>query len=244
MNKKYLIRSLLLVFIISAGQSIGQNANETSTAGNNTIADEAEAPLNGTASENGNVTNSDVVDLKYIWSVDGIESDKITMVLNQDGKDIFGQAKYEPEGGKAWNGEVVGSVEGNDVELTLSAQKDKEMVTTKLTGVFDSANQTIGGSFTQVNQGKVMNKGTFSAMWISPDTSSYTPAIIEEEKPVTPAPAAVNTTAVETETSTTKKSRFVDIHEYADKIGLGGDISGIPPGMGGVGGTSGAGGSE
>jgi len=37
----------------------------------------------------------------------------------------------------------------------------------------------------------------------------------------------VNTTAV----NKTEK-RFVDVHEYKDKIGPGGDLSGIPPGMG------------
>jgi len=60
MNKKYLILSLLLVFFISAGQSLGENANNSSIIA--------------------------VADLKYIWSVTGIESEKITMVLNQDAK--------------------------------------------------------------------------------------------------------------------------------------------------------------
>ena len=50
MNKKYLILSLLLVFFISAGQSLGENANNSSIIA--------------------------VADLKYIWSVTGIESEK------------------------------------------------------------------------------------------------------------------------------------------------------------------------
>ena len=219
MNKKYLILSLLLVFFISAGQSLGENANNSSIIA--------------------------VADLKYIWSVTGIESKKITMVLNQDGKDLFGQAKYEPDNGKKWDAEVVGSIEGNDVELTLSAQKDKETVTTKMTGIFDNTNQTIGGSFSQVSSGKILNKGNFSAMWISPDTSSYAPATTEEPKAETPAPAVVNTTAaVETTTAATEnslptyssKSYFHDVRQDADKILTGvGDISQIPIGMGGSG---------
>lgn len=219
MNKKYLILSLLLVFFISAGQSLGENANNSSIIA--------------------------VADLKYIWSVTGIESEKITMVLNQDGKDLFGQAKYEPDNGKKWNAEVVGSIEGTDVELTLSAQKDKEMVTTKMTGIFDNTNQTIGGSFSQVISGKIVNMGNFSAMWISPDTSSYAPATTEEPKAETPATAVVNTTAaVETTTAATEKSLptsssksyFHDVRQDADKILTGvGDISQIPIGMGGSG---------
>jgi len=219
MNKKYLILSLLLVFFISAGQSLGENANNSSITA--------------------------VADLKYIWSVTGIESEKITMVLNQDGKDLFGQAKYEPDNGKKWDAEVVGSIEGNDVELTLSAQKDKETVTTKMTGIFDNTNQTISGSFSQVSSGKIVNKGNFSAMSISPDTSSYAPATIEEPKAETPAPAVVKTTAaVETTTTATEnslptsssKSYFHDVRQDADKILTGvGDISQIPIGMGGSG---------
>lgn len=30
-------------------------------------------------------------------------------------------------------------------------------------------------------------------------------------------------------------SRYIDVHEYSDKIGPGGDLSGVPPGMGGTG---------
>jgi hypothetical protein len=219
MNKKYLILSLLLVFFISAGHSLGENANNSSITA--------------------------VADLKYIWSVTGIESEKITMVLNQDGKDLFGQAKYEPDNGKKWNAEVVGSIEGNNVGLTLSAQKDKETVTTKMTGIFDNTNQTISGSFSQVSSGKIVNKGNFSAMSISPDTSSYAPATTEEPKAETLAPAVVNTTAaVETTTAATEnslptsssKSYFHDVRQDADKILTGvGDISQIPIGMGGSG---------
>jgi hypothetical protein len=31
--------------------------------------------------------------LNYIWSITGIESDMINMALNQDGQDLYGQAK-------------------------------------------------------------------------------------------------------------------------------------------------------
>jgi len=54
----------------------------------------------------------------------------------------------------------------------------------------------------------------------------------------TPAPAE-EMTEVQTEENksetTDSKSRFVDVHQYKDKIGPGGDLSGVPPGMGGSG---------
>ena len=86
-----------------------------------------------------------------------------------------------------------------------------------------------------------MGSGTFSAMWINPDIASYTPAIIEEPKVETPAPAVVDTddasdaSAEQTSEPEKPASRFVDVRQYKDKIGPGGDISGVPPGMGGSG---------
>ena len=160
------------------------------------------------------------------------------MVLNQEGSDLYGQAKFEPDGGKAWNAEVVGFVTENKVDLTLTAQKDKELVTTKMTGIY--ANDTINGNFTQSSGGKKVGSGTFGATVFYPDTSSYTPAIIEEPKVETTAPDVVDTTAAsnasaeQTAEPAKPASRFVDVRQYADKIGPGGDLSGIPPGMGGL----------
>jgi hypothetical protein len=131
--------------------------------------------------------------LNYIWSFYGIETGSITMILNQEGSDLYGQAKYEPDDGKAWNADVVGSVTGNEVELTMTAQKDKEIIITKMTGTY--ADDTINGNFIQFSGGKKVGSGTFSGMWISPYKSAYTPAIIEY---ISKKPA----------------SRFTDVRQY------------------------------
>ncbi|MDD4162594.1 MAG: hypothetical protein PHW87_08960, partial [Methanothrix sp.] len=165
MNKKYAILSLMFVFLFCAGLSQGQSANNTSTMENNATNETAAA--NATQASTG-------PNLNYIWSFSGIESGSITMVLNQEGSELYGQAKYEPEGGKAWNADVMGSVTENEVDLTMTAQKDEALITTKMTGAY--ANDTINGNFTQISGGKKVGSGTFSAMWIHPDTSSYTPA--------------------------------------------------------------------
>ncbi|MDD1741009.1 MAG: hypothetical protein LUQ51_03410, partial [Methanothrix sp.] len=115
---------------------------------------------------------------------------------------------------------------------SMAAQKEDKMVVTKMTGTY--ANDTINGNFTQTSGGQKVGGGQFSAMWISPGTSSYTPAVIEAEIEETTVPAAVNTTS-STETVQEPKSRFVDVRTYKDKIGPGGDLSGVPPGMGGSG---------
>ncbi|MBN1236501.1 MAG: hypothetical protein JW999_10730 [Methanotrichaceae archaeon] len=244
MNKKYTILSLMFVFLFCAGLSQGQPDNNTSTIEDDAITAEIPVPLaseaalqdesaevNETADANATQVNLGP-NLNYIWSFSGIEAGPITMALNQEGIELYGQAKYEPDGGKPWNANVDGSVTGNEVELTMTAQKDNELITTKMIGTY--ANDTINGNFTQISGGKKVGSGTFSAMWINPDTSSYTPAVIEEPKVETPAPAVVDTPADSNasgkETAETEKaSRFVDIHEYADKIQTGvGDISGIP----------------
>ena len=265
MHKKYMILPLLLVFLITAGLSLGQSAKNTSIVENNSTASvnivspengatktgESE-PANETSLENatqlGNVTRDEnetvaakATGLKFIWSVTGIEADQIIMVLDQDGTDLFGQAKYEPQSGNPWNAEVTGSVSGDKVDLTITAQKDKELVSSKLSGTLDNKNGTINGNYTQVSLGKIINKGSFTAIQISPDTSSYTQATIEQPKAATPAPAVVDTTTPEATTTTSNqtaqpKSRFVNVEEYADKQGVGGDLSGVPPGMGGSGG--------
>ncbi|MEI6104625.1 MAG: hypothetical protein WCP70_11835 [Methanothrix sp.] len=216
-----MILSLLLVSLIT-GLSLGQSDNNTSIT--KTISTNENIPANETAAatQSGSGPN-----LNYIWSFTGIETGPITMALNQEGSELYGQAKYEPDSGKAWNANVVGSVTENEVDLTLTAQKDKESITTKMTGTY--ANDTINGNFTQIAGGKKVGSGTFSAMWISPDISSYTPAIIEEPKVETPAPAVVNASEEQTAEPAKPASRFVDIHQYADKIQTGvGDISGIP----------------
>jgi len=225
--------------------------NNTTALLNNTTAllNNTTALLNNTTAVVNNTTTAMTMDenetvagtnLKFIWAVTGVEADQIIMVLDQDGTDLFGQAKYEPEGGMAWNAEVTGAIAGDKVDLTITAQKDKELVSSKLSGILDNLNGTIQCNYTQTSLGKIINKGSFSAMQISPDTSSYISATIEEPIAAKQAPAVVDTTAdaatkhSETEVAEKPKSRFVDVREYKDKIGPGGDLSGIPPGMSGL----------
>ena len=209
--------------------------NESQLANANVASNET---LPGNVTSEGNATIAGT-NLKFIWAVTGVEADQIIMVLDQDGADLFGQAKYEPQGGMAWNAEVTGAVAGDKVDLTITAQKDNELVSSKLSGILDNQNGTIQGNYTQTSLGKIINKGSFNAMQISPDTSSYVSATIEEPKAATEPPAAVDASADaatspnETATAEKPKSRFVDVREYADKMGPGGDLSGVPPGMGG-----------
>ena len=245
MSIRFMILPLLLA-LLSAGLSLGQIEDNTSIVDDNssivaaedlnaTLALNQSAPLNGTENVTAPAINLTPAlsgpNLNYIWSFSGIEAGPITMVLEQNGSDLLGRAKYEPEGGKAWNADVMGSVAGDKVDLTMSAVKDNVMTITRLAGTF--ANESVSGNFTQVSEGKILSNGTFNAMWINPDTSSYTPATVEVPAAVvTPAAPAANVTTTDETAEEEEKSRFVDVRSYADKIGPGGDLSGIPPGMG------------
>ena len=77
-----------------------------------------------------------VPNLSYIWSITGIEPGQVIMVLKQEGENLYGQAKYEPDSGQSWNGVVVGSLEGNRVDLVLNSQNGTEETATRLIGQF------------------------------------------------------------------------------------------------------------
>ena len=238
---RYIILSILLSFIFVAGLSLIQGVSSSqdhtdSLKKNSTIL------VNSTNKEitnpPANVTdiNTTVTNLKYIWSVTGIENDQINMALNQEGDDLFGQAKYEPENGESWNGEVAGQVLGNQVNLVITALKGNKQISTLLDGIF--SDEAIRGKFFQSSNGEILDRGEFNALWINPDLSSYVPAKIKELKTEMPA-TAINST-IPADASQTyqqafqQKPRYHDVVQDADRILTGvGDLSQIPIGMSG-----------
>lgn len=182
------------------------------------------------------------------------------MALDQNGTDLFGKAKYEPDSGDVWNGIVDGSISGNQVNLVITAQKGNNLESIKLDGAY--ADDALSGKFTtRDSDGKTTASGDFNAIWTSPDISSYTPAQVTEASSASQqaAPTVAASAQTSNTTSTTDQTsgytpegvqtgsaqssvkvgnggtKYVDVHEYADKIGPGGDLSGVPPGMGGSG---------
>ena len=183
-----------------------------------------------------------VPNLSYIWSITGIEPGQVIMVLKQEGENLYGQAKYEPDSGQSWNGVVVGSVEGNRVDLVLNSQNGTEEIANRLKGNFDRESQSIKGDLIKVSNGQITERSWFEAIWINPDISSYTPAVIPIPKAATTASSqeGQNTTPRsrdgELTSYTPPKSYYHDVRQDADRILTGvGDISQIPIGMGGSG---------
>lgn len=230
------IVGLLLMIIFWAGSSYGQPDNES----------KSQTPLMAESSPS--QSEEERYNLNYIWSITGIEEDgQVIMLLRQEGGDLFGQAKFEPDSGQAWNGLVVGMIEDENVSLALTAQKEDALCSNRLIGRYDPSSESISGDIFQVCDENITQRKQFHAVWINPDLSSYTPAAVlasrptelssgqnadaltgDSASPAQPAPALPS--------ATEQKSRFHDVREDADRILTGvGDISQIPIGMGGSG---------
>jgi hypothetical protein len=241
LSKRCVLVLILFLLLFTTSQSVSLEASSPENDGPTEDSPAAalqvnmSSPQDLTSTANLTGVNTTAANLKYIWSISGIEKDQITMALNQEGNDLFGKAKYEPENGQPWNGVVAGSVSENRVHLAIAAIKGKEKISIVLDGVL--ADGAISGEFFQVSEGRISGSGEFNALWINPDLSSYVPAKVTEQEPEMHVPAinvsspsAVNQTDLQ---SSQPKSRFHDIHLDADRIQTGvGDISQIPIGMG------------
>jgi hypothetical protein len=261
LRKIYIALPILLLFLFIAGVSLAQDidsAQNSTGLANNTGLNESMSPPaatsaatpndNATGTTADNTANASAPNLKYIWSITGIEDDQVIMALDQDGSDLFGQAKYEPDSGDAWNGNVAGSITGNQVDLTITAQRGTDLESIKLDGAF--ADDALSGKFTKISGGKITSRGDFNAIWINPDISTYEPAKVTEAAPqsaTVPAQTVNTSPSTATDQSATGqstqpavqtggKTQYVDVHKYAEQYEIGGDLSGVPPGMGGSGG--------
>ncbi len=230
--------NILIIFtVIITGISYGQPSNQQSNQINETKL--KSVSLNNNSSEIVNKTPGSA-NLSYIWSITGLEPGQVIMAINQDDDKLFGKAKYEPDNGGPWNGIVIGSVSGDDVEMVLTTNQESGQSSFEMHGIFYESNQTLKGEFFQVDEGKIKSKGSFEALWINPDTSSYTPATIAEPKTETLS-LSNSTSTIEPGTfnqinQQIPQTRYHDVHQDADKILTGvGDISQIPIGMGGSG---------
>jgi hypothetical protein len=227
LKKMSIVLTALMLFIYASNSSLSEDSLAPQIDHNASSA--ADSGLKAQEADPANMTMI-APRLEYIWSIEGIEKDRITVALHQEGNDLFGQAKYEPENGDAWNGEVVGSISENEVILAITALIGDRQSSILLDGIF--ANESMKGRFFKEMEGQISDRGTFQAVWINPDISSYEPAKIK----ATPNNATNISAPAITDQASMQKTRYHDIHQDADRILTGvGDISQIPIGMGGSG---------
>lgn len=232
--KGWHILPLILFLVFAACPSLAQEADSSGpeTADNESANASQSVPISGQS----------ILDLSYIWSVSGIEIGQVIMALNQENGVLYGQAKYEPDGQGAWNAVVIGSVNEDRVDLVLTYLDDNVESSARLNGTYDPLNQSIRGDLLKVKEGAISERGRFEAIWINPDTSSYTPAVI----PLKAEPSVVQSAPKREEVVAEKPAGvqsgfrsddyFHDVREDAVRILTGvGDLSQIPIGMGGSG---------
>ena len=178
-----LMAVLLLLFSASISLAPAQDLliNDTDATGSadaiedNTTAEEAPAGPG--------------VSVQGIWKATLGEME-IVMAMNQSGESIFGLAKFEGE--DPWNAALAGSLSQDAVSLSLAAMQGEETAATYISAALEC--DTMQGFFIRSDSSGKASRGNFAAFMISPDTSSYTPAV------VTTAPLqAVQTEQVSTE---------------------------------------------
>ncbi len=160
---------------------------------------------------------SELPDLEGIWTMN-LGSEQVTMMIRQHESRLVGACT----GGDSnpWNAVVMGSLDGNEVELRAQSLRSGVIVETAITG--DITGETINGSFLQGDcLGKVTG-GEAAGFKIDPDTSQYSPADVAAIAPE--AQSNLNTQAKSSTegevqpASRTDKSRFVDVASQKERV--------------------------
>ena len=187
----------------NAGQLANDTANASSTAG----------------ADNSTHTSdrSSSASVQGIWKISLGEKD-IVAAINQSGESIFGLAKFE--GDNPWNGAVAGSLSGNAISVSLAAVEAETLGSTYISGTVEG--DSMKGNFIRSDSSGKATRGEFTAMLISPDTSGYTPAVIQT---VSTSSAETPQKIVEQNNATlpqpalpVAKSKFKDVTELARGI--------------------------
>jgi len=127
--------------------------------------------------------------IQGIWKA-SLGEKEIIMAVSQSTKSLFGLAKFEGE--NPWNAALAGSLSQDAVSFSLAAMEGETLASIYISATLEE--DTMKGFFIRSDSSGKASRGNFTATMISPDTSSYTPAL------VTTAPLpAVQTEQVSTE---------------------------------------------
>ncbi|MEI8004047.1 MAG: hypothetical protein WCG94_06890 [Methanothrix sp.] len=165
-------------------------------------------------------TSTTFASVQGIWKA-SLGETEITMAVNQSAQSLFGLAKFEGE--NPWNGAIAGSISPGVVSFSLAEMEGEALASVYISATLEG-DSMLGFFIRSDSKGKA-SRGDFTATMISPDTSSYTPAV------VTAAPLpAVQTEQVSTEqkneapseekpaAALESNSRFKDVTELAKGI--------------------------
>lgn len=178
-------------------------------------------------SDQGEISGGEIVpSLSGIWSIEGLEEGgRVVIALEQNGSELYGRAKYELDSGEGWNGQVIGSVAGEEIELVIASGQGEAPISRSLRGRYNSGNQSLAGEFLQISDGRIIRRGSFMAIIINPHVRSYSPAAIKEivlcaggglpeEEEAESVPLAANGTTPKD----LSNSKFYDVHLDAENV--------------------------
>jgi hypothetical protein len=207
---------LLLVLLVSVCSGQAQDA---STANASQLANDTANASNITGADNSTHTSESrsSASVQGIWKISLGEKD-IVAAINQSGESIFGLAKFE--GDNPWNGAVAGSLSGNAISVSLAAVEAETLDSTYISGTVEG--DSMQGNFIRSDSSGKATRGEFTAMLISPDTSGYTPAVIQAvstSSAETPQKiVAQNNATLSQPALPVAKSKFKDVTELAKGI--------------------------
>ena len=214
---------LLLALLVSAcfGQVQDASTSNASQLANDTVNASKTAGMDTAGAGNSTPTSesSSNPSVQGVWKISLGEKD-IIAAFNQSGESLFGQAKFE--GDNPWNGAVAGSLSGNAISVSLAAVENETLASTYISGTVQG--DSMEGSFIRSDSSGKATRGEFTAILISPDTSSYTPAVIQtvsnsaSETPQS-IPAENNVTVSQPAMAAPEMvSRFKDVTQLAKGI--------------------------
>jgi len=109
-----------------------------------------------------------IKDVSGIWSVNMNGTQQITLALHQIGDKIFGSGESLD-----WNGALMGSMQGEDLDITITALTQSGIVSTRLSGSL--GNNSLSGNFVKADDRGNHDSGMFTAVLVNEDTSGYSP---------------------------------------------------------------------
>ena len=171
--------SLTAIFLLTFSASISLvPAQDLSSDDANRMTDDTVDAANAVKAIEDNVTAevktptaSDSI--QGIWKA-SLGEKEIIMAVSQSTESLFGLAKFEGE--NPWNAALAGSLSQNAVSFSLAAMEDETLASIYISATLEE--DTMKGFFIRSDSSGRASRGDFTATLISPDTSSYTPALV------------------------------------------------------------------
>jgi hypothetical protein len=240
------IHMILLAFILFAGSTVGQNIIKEATQNNSsaTHSPDLSSPATSDSASFRTAYTEKTAEIQGIWSFNLKGTELVTVVLHQNGEELFGSGKSESSG---WNSALQGTISGIRLSLAMMTLKNNSLNSIRLVGTLQ--NNSISGNFVQSDDLGNAESGLFKAVLINRDLSSYSlaksarPAIISvnSSSPISvsaPSSAITSDPAGKLLPKQLSDPKYVDVHSMSGYISESLGVGFVGDGTMGAGGSS------